>query len=311
MFLSFPNTPNRSVVNLASTSNSTSDLSQTTTRSASSATDVDGDEVSEDEDDAELPRHRRNPTAPTSSRFQSFLRRARRRVDRAWVVFNDFMTVPLWAAIASLIVACIAPLQHLLEVHAQPIKGSLASAGNCSIPVTLIVLGAYFYHPKEEGAPKKSFYKGMRDKFRGKRNTVTSSPKPTPVMRPGETKTVVIAILSRMVIVPMLLMPLMALSTTYDWQAVFEEWVFVWLLEWNLDTNEAIVRFSPVFVVANVLLISSPPALTLAQVCPKLNIHLLALYSHTIVIIRSHRQPHLVTHSSVSSHVLSSGVIAW
>jgi len=63
--------------------------------------------------------------------------------------------------------------------------------------------------------------------------------------RPGETKTVVIAIICRMVIVPFLLIPLMAISTRYDWNAVFDD---------------------PVFVVANVLLISSPPALTLAQI---------------------------------------------
>lgn len=250
VFLSFPNTPNRSAVNLtASTPGSSANLSRSTTRSASSATDVDGDEESEDGEEGitALPRHRRHPTEPTSSRFQSLRRRSRRRIGRAWATFNDFMTVPLWAAIASLIVACIAPLQHILEEHAQPIKGSLASAGNCSIPVTLIVLGAYFYHPKEEGAAGKeqSFFKGVRNKLRRRTSNTTVTPAPTPVLRPGETRTVVIAILSRMVIVPMLLMPLMALSTTYDWQAVFED---------------------PVFVVANVLLISSPPALTLAQI---------------------------------------------
>jgi hypothetical protein len=41
--------------------------------------------------------------------------------------------------------------------------------------------------------------------------------------RPGETKTVVIAILSRMIIVPLLLIPLMAVSSWYDWQEVFAE----------------------------------------------------------------------------------------
>ncbi|TFY60199.1 hypothetical protein EVJ58_g5303 [Rhodofomes roseus] len=63
--------------------------------------------------------------------------------------------------------------------------------------------------------------------------------------RPGETKTVAVAVLSRMVITPLLLLPLMALAAKYDVQRVFED---------------------PVFVVANVLLIASPPALTLAQI---------------------------------------------
>ncbi|KZP16933.1 hypothetical protein FIBSPDRAFT_957637 [Athelia psychrophila] len=246
VFLSFPNTPNRSAMNpAASTSSSTSNLSKITTRSPSSAIDVDGDEESEDEDTA-LPCHRRHPTEPTSSRFQSLVRRSLCRIGRWWATFNDFMKAPLWAAIASLIVAGILPLQHFLEEYAQPIKGSLASAGDCAVPVTLIVLGAYFYRPKEEGGTGKeqSFFTGIRNTLKLWRKDTTSMPEPTPVLRPGETRTVVIAILSRMVIVPMLLMPLMALSTTYKWQAVFED---------------------PVFVVANVLLISSPPALTLAQ----------------------------------------------
>ncbi|KAJ6466560.1 hypothetical protein C8R47DRAFT_1326210 [Mycena vitilis] len=52
-----------------------------------------------------------------------------------------FMTVPLWAALASLVVACVQPLQHALDAHMQPVKGAVTSAGpgNCSIPLTLIV----------------------------------------------------------------------------------------------------------------------------------------------------------------------------
>jgi hypothetical protein len=40
---------------------------------------------------------------------------------------------------------------------------------------------------------------------------------------PGETKTVVIAVLSRMIITPLLLMPLMAMSTKFDWHKVLDE----------------------------------------------------------------------------------------
>jgi hypothetical protein len=41
--------------------------------------------------------------------------------------------------------------------------------------------------------------------------------------RKGETRTVVIAILSRMILTPLLLMPLLVLSAKYDYHAVFEE----------------------------------------------------------------------------------------
>lgn len=259
VFHSFPNTPSQSRVDL--TIETPSPANSSPTQKAS----TDGDTS---EDESSLPRHHhpRSPTAPTSSRFQSFLRRSRRQLGRTWGTFNEFMTVPLWAAVLSLIVACVQPLQHALEEHMQPVKGALASAGNCSIPVTLVVLGAYFYTPKDAKADLSkgktlptarsfgSLFKDarnivkLRTRWRNHKRASSNgsiSTMPRPEGRPGETKTVVIAILSRMVIVPLLLIPLMAASTWYDWHAVFAD---------------------PVFIVANVLLISSPPALTLAQI---------------------------------------------
>ncbi|KAF7966491.1 hypothetical protein HWV62_38130 [Athelia sp. TMB] len=241
VFHSFPNTPNISSANLAASA-STSASTLATSSSSTSDSDDGSDNDDDNDNDTALPAHRRHPTTPTSSRLQSTLRRARRRAGRAWATFSEFMTVPLWAAVLSLLVACIQPLQHILEEHAQPVKGALASAGNCSIPVTLVVLGAYFYAPPAPGARRR----GIREMLRWKkRSEGEQGAGAKAVERPGETRTVVIAIAARMVLVPLLLMPLMALSTLYDWQAVFED---------------------PVFVVANVLLISSPPALTLAQI---------------------------------------------
>jgi len=174
------------------------------------------------------------------------------------------MTVPLWAALASLLVACIQPLQHILEDHVQPIKGALNQAGNVSIPLTLVVLGAYFYSPPDPSHGKSlpshdrrresmsttmsqlSLVDSVRDMFRMKRrNRSVASRANTQEKRPGETKTVFIAIVSRMIITPLLLLPMMALSTRFNLQEVFED---------------------PVFVVSNVLLFASPPALTLAQI---------------------------------------------
>lgn len=260
VFHSFPNSPNQSRVDLGAI--------DTTSPADSSRTQSPTADAENLEDDSSLPSHHhpRSPTVPTSSRFQSFLRRSRRRLGRTWRKFNEFMTVPLWAAFLSLIVACVWPLQHAIEEHMQPLKGALASAGNCSIPLTLVVLGAYFYKPKvtsedvskgQTGVSTRSsgsLFDRVRGMFKRKARSMgssrASSNSSISIMakaegRPGETKTVVIAILSRMIIVPLLLIPLMALSTWYGWHAVFED---------------------PVFVVANVLLISSPPALTLAQI---------------------------------------------
>lgn len=123
-----------------------------------------------------------------------------------------------------------------------PIKGAITSAGKCSIPLTLIVLGAYFYPaPQESEAAEEHPINGN--------GTVTASKssdtlvhsvadflhlnkpsqrrarvaRPAQKTNPGETKTVVIAVLSRMVITPLLLMPLMAFSAKFDWHQVFAE----------------------------------------------------------------------------------------
>ncbi|KAG8927310.1 hypothetical protein FRC01_007684 [Tulasnella sp. 417] len=93
-----------------------------------------------------LPRG--NITAPASSRWESMFRRfnSKNRLNKIWECANEFMTVPMWAKLLSLIVGC-QPFQHVLQDHIQPVKGPLVAAGKCSIPVTLVVSGAYFYTP--------------------------------------------------------------------------------------------------------------------------------------------------------------------
>ncbi|KAG9103277.1 hypothetical protein FRC06_011514 [Ceratobasidium sp. 370] len=248
-FYSFPATPARSSDNLAPSA-------------VSSDSDIEGihDEHTDDEWGTR-PLLPRASTAPTPSRLQSLLRRARRRAVRFLKVVNEFMTIPMYAAVASLIVACVPPMQHALENHMQPVKGALMNAGSCSIPVTLIVLGAYFYRPKEESTETvngASDGRGTADRriSGSSASTLVGSWRDGTQLRsflrrsetpqyPGETKTVFIAVLSRMVITPMILLPLMAVFTTYDPHQLFAD---------------------PIFVVSIVLLISSPPALTLAQI---------------------------------------------
>lgn len=158
---------------------------------------------------------------------------------------NVFMTVPLWAALASIIVACVRPLQHALEEHMQPIKFALSSAGNCSIPLTLVVLGAYFYVPKSEedspallrtNKPRRSdasLIQSVREilslrkqRTRKSRAGIVDT---DDIKRPGETRTVVVAVLSRMVLAPLILLPLLALFMTSDASNVFQESVFIYV----------------------------------------------------------------------------------
>ncbi|KAJ3568911.1 hypothetical protein NP233_g5401 [Leucocoprinus birnbaumii] len=181
-----------------------------------------------------------------------------RRVTRLWAAFNNFMTAPLWAALASLIVAFIAPLQQWLQFHALAVTGAISSAGKCSIPITLVVLGAYFHSEASEikidtlvdistpsttsrSEPSRRLsLQSIRSFFaRGPRSSTLQNP------RAGETKTTILAILSRMILTPMVLIPFVLLSAKYGFHTIFED---------------------PVFVVANVLLLGSPPALALAQI---------------------------------------------
>ncbi|KAI0337206.1 hypothetical protein BDW22DRAFT_1364370 [Trametopsis cervina] len=258
-FYSFPNSPMHKAKTGLPPSGSTSVHS----------TGVSDDE-DEDADALEFP-VRRHITEPTSSKWQSRRRQLRRRVGKSLRQINEFMTVPLWAALLSLIVACIPPVQHALDQHVKPIKGALTQAGNCSIPLTLVVLGAYFYSPPDDAAaPERSraatllstanrgrrgrsistswshtsLLDNVREMFRMKTRS-PSAERARETKRAGETKTVVIAVLARMIITPLLLLPVMALSTRFNLQEVFDD---------------------PVFVVSNVLLIASPPALTLAQI---------------------------------------------
>jgi len=219
VFHSFPNTPTRSVI-------------QFPDHSSNFQTPY----VSDDDDgDDELPRAR-HITEPTRSRLHSILRRTKRRIVKLAKALNEFMTVPLWAALASFIVASVTPLQEFLKNDVQPIKGALNNAGNCSIPLTLVVLGAYFYTPPSEETKDaaqrrvstlsdstlsvagsiRSMLK-LNNASRGKRRSNDSD------SRLGETKTVIIAIVSRMIITPALLMPLIIFCAKYDWHEVFSE----------------------------------------------------------------------------------------
>ncbi|KZT24861.1 hypothetical protein NEOLEDRAFT_1163066 [Neolentinus lepideus HHB14362 ss-1] len=224
--------------------------------------DAEYEDSTDDDDDSDELLIGRPITEPTTSEFQSRIRRTKTRIAKGWASFNEFMTIPLWAALASIIVALIQPLQHTLDQHLVPVKGALSAAGSCSIPITLVVLGAYFYTPPDaEGEAGKrklpthrdaaslrtvpsqvSIAGHMRNIFkRGQGVNVVGEAE----QRPGESRTVFVSVLARMIVTPLLLLPLMALSAKFDWQRVLED---------------------PVFVVSNVLLISSPPALTLAQI---------------------------------------------
>ncbi|KAK7030531.1 auxin efflux carrier [Favolaschia claudopus] len=141
------------------------------------------------------------------------------RAYRFCLSVNSFMTAPLWASLASILVACITPLQLAFVEHMHPVKTALSSAGNCSIPTTLVVLGAYFYVPPSSG-----------DDSAGEKPDMNGPPGAAEMLRPtypGETKAVIISVVSRMLLTPLLMLPLMALCAQIDRQP-FNECALLW-----------------------------------------------------------------------------------
>jgi auxin efflux carrier family protein len=174
-------------------------------------------------------------------RYQTRIRRVFRRVwkgvRKALRCVNSFMTVPLWASILSLIVACVTPLQSALE-RMEPVKGALGAAGNCSIPLTLVVLGAYFYsEPQEEDMQNGDLSYSQISERRGLEHQTSRSSllsafqemfalKRAPQHQSqtcGEGRTVFVAIFARMVVVPAVMLPVMAILAKFDFHDVFEE----------------------------------------------------------------------------------------
>jgi predicted permease len=223
---SFPNSPNDSRVHLAQYDASLS--------AATSDTEVDHDDLT-----AFPSHHNHQPRSKWAV--------IKKKVGRSWAAFLDFMTVTLWAALFSLVVACVSPLQHALTYHLQPVNGAINNAGRCAVPLTLIVLGAYFYTPPAEDSKtlpssdlaangngnafaaaqqKKGVWASVKGALLGHgyvRNNTPANLKPPVETKPGETKTVILAVAARMIITPVLILPLMVVATWYDVHKVFAE----------------------------------------------------------------------------------------
>ncbi len=210
----------------------------------------------EEDDRSRLPYQTVMPS--TSSEWKSWIRRTKNASLKFIKTFHKFMTAPLYAALASFIVALIPPLQHLIMENVTPVRGFLASAGACSIPLTMLVLGAYFYEAPqptgsftmvapnrevdenspyadpEEGleAPRLSMsvsqigiikYVKNALRLRALRWRAKDSSRTKKQGRPGETTTVVVACLARMIVTPAILLPTMGVMVDRNVHPLFEE----------------------------------------------------------------------------------------
>ncbi|WWD21974.1 hypothetical protein CI109_106462 [Kwoniella shandongensis] len=222
---------------------------------------IEEDSSDDDEDDEEWgdltpPSLRRRGREPPQTRFKSYLRKVQNKAAAVGKSVNAFMTVPMYAALLSIFIAMIPPLQHQMA-RVTPLEQAIKSAGQCSIPVTLVVLGAFFYAPPPPSSlPQQSMNHASETESPAvtSKNTVggylerkfRALAKPSgPNPYPKENRTVFVAVISRMIITPLLMLPILATIAKYDLFEAAED---------------------PVFILSAVLLVSSPPALTLAQI---------------------------------------------
>lgn len=176
-------------------------------------------------DDAPRPAWTRPPL--------TFVQRLVRAVRSTWRKVTDFMTPPLWASVLSLVVALNQPLQHVLGVHLRPVRDAITQAGDCSIPLTMVVLGAYFHRPPDKSELPPSDSTGQRvsllGRFRrifsleGRKEDSGTLLHATGPRNRGEGRTVFVSIVARMAITPALLLPLVVFGRLQGYPPVIRE----------------------------------------------------------------------------------------
>jgi hypothetical protein len=169
----------------------------------------------------------------------TFSRRVIRAGGTIWRITTGFMTPPLWASVISVVVAITQPLQHLFNGYLRPARGAITQAGNCAIPMTLVVLGAYFHMPAEQSAPPGSPSDSSADSQRttlsrrlrslialhsdSRKGAIRLEAHPTRLEDRGEGRTIFVVILARMFVVPLLLLPVVVLGELQGSPGVFKE----------------------------------------------------------------------------------------
>lgn len=158
---------------------------------------------------------------PTAKRILKFVKNGAIRVYNG---FMSFMNPPLWAMLLAIIVASIPKLQHLFFTKGTFIQNSVTRAisqsGNVAVPLILVVLGANLAGNTQS------------------KNSAASDKQ--------DTKILVAAMLSRMVLPFIFIAPLLAVAAKYLNISILDD---------------------PIFIVVCFLLTGSPSALQLAQIC--------------------------------------------
>ncbi|KAI9809797.1 MAG: hypothetical protein M1825_000230 [Sarcosagium campestre] len=139
----------------------------------------------------------------------------------------EFMNPPLWAMLAAIIVASVPSLQSLFFSPGSFVANSATSAirqsGGVAVPLILVVLGANLA-----------------------RNTLPHDPDRTAESDRHDTKLLIAALVSRMLLPIIIMAPSLALAAKYVPVSILDD---------------------PIFVIVCFLIVGAPSALQLAQIC--------------------------------------------
>ncbi|KAI7950522.1 hypothetical protein MJO29_009196 [Puccinia striiformis f. sp. tritici] len=163
---------------------------------------------------------------------------------------DELLNPPLIAAFAAIFVACIKPLQDGLG----SIQPFISTAADAAIPLTLVLLGAFFHRPPKDKKPQ-TYDAPQKDD-----GTQTDDATETDDSKSQLTKEkrvhswtslldITLTLLARHIITPLMLLPVLA------------------YICWKSDQSD-VVR-DPVFILSATLIVGAPPAITLAQMAAK------------------------------------------
>ncbi|EJD54184.1 hypothetical protein AURDEDRAFT_109940 [Auricularia subglabra TFB-10046 SS5] len=175
---------------------------------------------------------------PTIETLRPVPTRARHSLSRMFHQTRLVFTPPLCAAVLAIIVATVRPLQKGLEQHLKPVVLAVNDAGACSIPVTLVVLGAYFWKGRRSHSEGWSWRRWLRLRGRPAADDAVETERLL-----GRRRAVFLPIVARMVITPAILFP----------------------VSYILVAKRIAGFGDPVLVTSTILVICSPPAISLAQ----------------------------------------------
>lgn len=211
-------------------------------------------------------------------------------------IIHRFMTPILYSTILSFLVVCIPELQTAL-MGFKPLRGAFNFAGNVAVPLTLVVLGAYFH--KERPSKKDSEIKkpegiDCSKKLEKEEPTPEASlesqiPEVEPSSKVSDRTIMIISIIARQILAPSLLIPLLYLIQQALPPSARE------------DMNGNVMN-DPCFILVMTLLVGAPPAITLVQMT-NTNRFPVGTIAHVQQDFRNHRIQHLISRTLLAAHV--------